>query len=217
MHQLHWRPPAGMVTAAVDALQAGQCAAIDADGTLWDIDLGDELVAIAAALPELADRLDAPHYFEALAADHSLASAYSAWAADLLGDERARALTETAICPKIRARGELLAGLLAAEARGVRVVVVSASPVAALEAALGHVGLHPSALIGARSEGGVLSDPATLPVGVGKMAHWRDRGLPAPALAVGDSMWDVPLLSMASIGVMIAKMQVSPGGIGGER
>ena len=45
------------------------------------------------------------------------------------------------------------------------------------------------------------TEPVT--VGEGKVAAWRGLGFTAPAVALGDSKWDLPLLEIAGVGYLL--------------
>mgnify|MGYP002012094238 CR=1 FL=1 len=93
------------------------------------------------------------------------------------------------------------------------VVVVSASSRWVVEAAAPSLGLRPEQVlgIGVAVEGGVLTDRVLEPVtnDVGKVAAVRDHFGRAPALAVGNSTHDVPLLASATELAMV--VNPSPG------
>ncbi len=205
-------PSARALVAIVDALQPGDYAAIDADGTLWNGDVGDETMRCGAKNADLwPQKIDADGYFRDHVHDHRRASALSAWAAGLVGgDVLQRAMTEQ-LDGKIAARRYLVDALIDAVARGVNVVVVSASPVEALPVALAMFGLQGAETIAAQP----MSDntmPAvdSLPVGQGKVTRWRESARPIPKLAIGDSRWDVPLLNFAEHGVLVTPFDDDP-------
>lgn len=207
MTEIHWRPPNAALRKWVDGLTSGATVAVDADGTLWNIDLGDELVRAAGEKGSgWPFAVDAPRYFNDLAADHCLASAYSAQVASATSAAAVQKTLSRAIRPLLRPRSELIDPLKAALARGVHVHVVSASPVEAIPAGLALIGLQPTSIIAAQGKDGTWPDPATLPVGEGKVRHWQLRGLGPIDLALGDSRWDLPLLQSAKVGVLVAAM-----------
>lgn len=192
------------VVAAIDALASGALVAVDADGTLWDLDVGDELVRLVGQQPDLAaESVDVDRYFAEIAIDHALACAFTADVARTVNWDLARARLATFIGDRLRPREYLVQALRDAVARGVRVWVVSASPAQAVSVGVAAIGLSVEGLIAA----GALPDrpghPAPLPVGAGKVAAWRHAGLGRAALAIGDSDWDLPLLRAADLGVRV--------------
>ena len=204
MFELHWHPPADVVTATINAVPAGAIIAVDADGTLWNIDLGDELVRAAGARPNAwLEPADAAHYFDHLASDHGLASAFTAELAALRSDALLQSEMRAHITPLLRPRAALVDSLRSAMKRGVQVHVVSASPLSTLPVALKIIGLKPTSMIAAVGHGTCRPDPADLPVGTGKVRHWQSARLGRPDLALGDSLWDLPMLQMACVGVMV--------------
>ncbi len=178
--------------------------------TLFGADLGDEVVRAAGADPQLCGRpIDAAHYFDALAHDHELACAFSTDVAIAADPDRFRTAMQAIAARMIVPRRYLVQALVRAIERGVRVWIVSASPQAAIEVAMAHLGMAPDGIIAARADGdGRAHQP--LPVGQGKVGVWRQLGLPTPALAVGDSDWDRPLLAFADTGLRVLEAADDP-------
>ncbi len=189
--------------AAIGAAQPGAYIATDADGTLWGCDVGDDLVR---CLAQLDPRVDLEAYLKRMDFDYHGGCRE---AADLLRAREmstvAPALTEF-LTPRLNPRTALVDALRAAEARGVKVWVVSASPRDAAAVGLAMLGVD-WPIIGIEPDGprsGVFRAP--VPVGEGKVEAWYARGLPQPALAFGDSKWDRPLLESAAQGFYLSKV-----------
>lgn len=148
--------------------------ASDADGTIWDGDVGfdlfEALLAAKGAREEAREALAAEAHSIGLVPEGSahdltvalyaayqrdayphdrafamMAWAFAGWAADELSAFCARSLAERGIDARIRP--ELLRLFRFAEARGARVYVVSASPRAAIEAAAPRLGIPREQLV----------------------------------------------------------------------
>ena len=198
------RAERAQVLAAIAQLPPGAWIAADADNTLWAGDVGDEVVRAAAT----------PPYHPWRAGDASLAQYFSlmdrsyadgcCFSAQLLAcvdanaaQDRLREVMQTRIVP----RRWLLEALQAAMARGVKLVVISASPQPVVRLGVALFGLQGAEVIGLQCE----TQPALrfiepIPVGFGKPEALIARNLPRPDLALGDSRWDLPLLQHARAG-----------------
>lgn len=190
------QPPREAVSEAIAALGPGDWVATDADGTLWAGDCGDDAMRWLKA--EREPNLDVAAYLAREVVDYVGACRESAEHLARLGvTPGLRAF----LAPRLRLRRWLVDALRAAEARGVRVVVVTAAPRAAALEAVAHFGLG-WPVIGIQVADGRVVEPA--PVGPGKAAAWRAAGYPAPAVALGDSVYDEPLLGLAARGFRVA-------------
>ncbi|MCC6644714.1 MAG: haloacid dehalogenase-like hydrolase [Polyangiaceae bacterium] len=225
------------VVAELDGRDPGEwILATDADGTLWRGDVGED-VWRDAALGGRCDDAAAPRSRE-LAREAGLdtsgdASALSARLLDayergVVGDltafeaaaialagrteqEAARQIDEALERAELgrRARPELRAVLDAARARGLDVVVVTASARLVVERALAVAGLRRSAIAGIElaSRGGVLCAAlaAPIPYRSGKVARLRTMAGGRRVLAAfGDSAFDAELLGAARLPVAVA-------------
>lgn len=197
------------VLAAIAALVPGDWVATDADNTLWAGDVGDEVVRRAATAPHdpwQPGSADLPWYTHEMERDYPRACRY---AAELLlrADPAAarRAITQ-AIREQVRPRRWLIDALLKAVDRGVRVWIVSASPRLAVEIGAELFGLHACPILAVdclQNDPGVFVEP--VPIGEGKVQCWLEQLLPRPDLALGDSVWDGPLLRSARRGMLVQK------------
>lgn len=193
------------VLAAIHQLQAGALIATDADETLWAADVGDEIVKLASegGGPFAAGAADFGWYSREMAeGDYAGACRF---AAQLLAQVDADAV-RTAVTPilaGIALRRWLIDALLRAIDRGVRLVIVSASPLPVVRWTAELHGLHAATVIGIEASSAGIREPA--PVGFGKVEAWQLLGLPQPQLALGDSRWDGPLLQMAQTGFLLQK------------
>lgn len=108
-----------------------------------------------------------------------------------------------------RLHREVLSVLDRARAAGIETILVSASPVAVVEAAGGRVGFEPDAIVAARPqlEGAVLLPDVhrPIPYGPGKVKRLRERIGESRVLygAFGDNAFDVALLASARVGVAV--------------
>ena len=207
---LHWHPPAAVVVAAVESLDAGTTIAVDADGTLWNLDIGDEVVRLVGTHESLLPAEDVDRYFCELAHDHNVASLFSAQVVELMRERSLQEQLRAAIEPKLQIRRYLVEALQAALRRGVEVHVVSGSPVVALEPPLSLIDLPATSVIGAEQCSDGSNGPMVVTVGQGKVSKWRAQGLPAPDLALGDTIWDLPMLGMGRDGMMVRHWQTDP-------
>jgi HAD superfamily phosphoserine phosphatase-like hydrolase len=216
----------------------GAVIASDADGTLWDGDVGIELFealiaargAREAAREALAAEArsigldaggDAPALVDAL---------YAAYASDRYAHDRAFAMMAwvfagwrrdelVAFCGRVldagriesRIRPELRAIFRWAEERGVPAYVVSASPIAVVEAAVARLGLAVARVVAmtpAVDESGAILPRLAGPIvyGEGKLSALEEaragaRG--ALLAAFGDSAYDAAMLRAARVPVAV--------------
>ncbi|MBM4344839.1 MAG: haloacid dehalogenase-like hydrolase [Deltaproteobacteria bacterium] len=195
---------AATVLAALAAVPPGGVIATDADETLWAGDVGDEVMRRAeSGDPWPAGCVDFADYEHQMSGgDYQGACRWSAQVLDRAPAQQARlALLPT--LARVAPRRWLFDALHAAADRGVQVWVVSASPLAVVQWAVAAHGLRATGILGIEVRDGAAVEPA--PVGWGKVAAWQARGLPQPAVALGDSTWDGPLLAMASQGFLLTK------------
>lgn len=204
-------PEPAAVVSAIHGVAPGAWIATDADGTLWDGDVGDDVMRCAAADPTgwAAPDVDLEAYLARLEVDYHGACRHAADVAHRAPPEVARPALRAFLVPRLRLRRYLVDALLEAARRGVSVYVVSASPRLAVEVALGLFELGGMAIIALEhDEAGRFVEPAS--IGDGKVDAWRVRGLPAPALAFGDSRWDLPLLHSAGLGMRLLPAATDP-------
>ncbi len=197
-------PDRDTVLAAVAAVPAGAFIATDADGTIWAADVGDDLVRCAAlGGPWAAAEVDVERYLGLMESDYVRGCLTSAELTRGRDPQVMRAALAAFYEPRLGPRTWLLDALARAADRGVKVWVVSASPRIAAEAGLALLDLDWPA-IGIEPEGDepwVFVEPPS--VGEGKVGAWLREGLPRPALALGDSKWDLPLLESAERGLRL--------------
>ncbi|MSP91019.1 MAG: hypothetical protein EXR79_04320 [Myxococcales bacterium] len=197
------------VIAAIAALQPGATIATDADNTLWAGDVGDEVVRAAATAPHTPwppGTANLTAYEALMAADYVAGCRHSAELIAQVAAAAAVPVLTTAFATRIRPRRWLLDALAEAVGRGVRVVVVSASPRLAVTVGAALFGVANWPVIAVDAAGGasaVLREP--VPIGQGKVEAWHVAGLPQPALALGDSAWDLPLLNLAAVGLQVTR------------
>lgn len=207
--------------------------ATDADGTVWSEDVGDEL--FLAWLPELREEHPGARVLRSYAAAHApeLASApLERLGLELAGrgarpavphrelcDLEARAL---AGCPEERFRAllaevsarfvrrvrpEVREALAALRARGLRVLVVSASVGQIVEAALVAGGVPFDGVLAAKLEvrEGAVRDAldGPIPMYEGKVRALEAAGAWPPRVALGDSPLDGPFLAGAHCAVQV--------------
>ncbi len=199
-------PEPAVVDAALEALRPGQRVATDADGTLWAGDVGDDSVRWVGA--ELEPTYDVAAYLRRMETDYEGGCREAAEA--LRGRAPLRAALARFLAPRLRPRDHLVSALRACIERGVEVWIVSASPRLAAEVGADLVGLQGARVLAIETPGtapGVFTEPVT--VGEGKVAAWRSLGLPPPAVALGDSKWDLPLLESAGAGYLLSSISGS--------
>jgi HAD superfamily phosphoserine phosphatase-like hydrolase len=216
----------------------GPVVASDADGTIWDGDVGfdlfEALLAAKGAREEAREALAAEalsigvrpegsahdltvalydaYQRDAYPHDRAFAMmawAFAGWAPDELSAFCAQNLADRRI--EARIRPELLRLFRFAEARGVPVYVVSASPRAVVEAAAPHLGIPRERLVAMTPALG--ADGRVLPrldgpivYGEGKLAALakaRPAASGALLAAFGDSAYDAAMLRAARIPVAV--------------
>lgn len=199
-------------------LPAGSWVGTDADNTLWAGDVGDELVRFAATKqawwqPEQV-RLDW-YLHEMEHGDYHRACCHAAavWALlDPAHEHRARAELAQWLLQCVRPRRWLVDSLLLAEAQGIEIVIISASPRVAVEVLAEQLGLGHWPILALQAQqtpaGVVVQQPIS--VGEGKVAAWQASGRTAPALGLGDSLWDLPLLRSAAKGHLLRRAVDDP-------
>jgi phosphatidylglycerophosphatase C len=235
------RATTGEILARMEAELPGLPGAVlasDADGTLWDGDVGVELFEALLAMRgarEAARRAlavevrsigmdvggDAPALmaalYEAFAADRyphdrafaMMAWGFAGWRRDELGALCARVLDAGRI--EARVRPELCAIFRWAEERGVPAYVVSASPIAMVEAAVARLGIPVTGVVAmtpAVDEGGAILPRLAGPIvyGEGKLAaleQARPGARGALIGAFGDSAYDAAMLRAARVPVAV--------------
>ncbi|RJS17405.1 haloacid dehalogenase-like hydrolase [Corallococcus sp. H22C18031201] len=212
----------------------GGVLAFDADGTLWSGDVGDDLflallehgdlqpevhealehlclahgVDTASDDRELARRLFAAHEAGRLP-EHELyamqAWLFAGWRAE---DVRAFARdVVTRVRVESRVHPETRRVLTWAQTEGVDCYIVSASPRAVVEAAVGPLGLSPERVLACtpREAAGRLrpSVEEPIPYGPGKVRCLRARTAQPLHAAFGDNLFDLEMLAAARIPVAI--------------
>lgn len=211
----HFDPSdAAAVLAAIDATAPGDRIFADCDGTLWAGDVGDDYVRLAAARPELfprasaADR-DVPAYLARVEPDYEGACLQSAGLSMGIDPAVVKPALRELLAPTLRPRRWLLDAMLDAHARGVGLVAVSASGTLPVEVGLELLGVRDrfAVVAVAFDDAGPI---APWPIGFGKVHATRAAGLPAPAVAVGDSIWDGPMLADARAGFRLHKPSADP-------
>jgi len=202
------------VLSAIAELPAGAWIATDADNTLWSGDVGDEVVRTAQTAPYApwrADDADLAAYFALMDVSYIEGCRFSAQLLASVDAGAARARLHDALSSRVVPRRWLVDALQAAIARGVHVVVISASPQPAVQLGVDLAGLVGAEVIGLEC----MLTPAPhfvepLPIGFGKPAAIIARGLPRPDLALGDSRWDLPLLHHARMGYWLTPASDEP-------
>lgn len=241
------RPEASLPLLRVDEIIARLEAALahegagviasDADGTIWDGDVGVDLfeallaaegVREAAREALAADAADlgitvkgrsptslAVALYAAFASDrypHDRAFAMMAWAFAGWRPDEVRAFAEQVLDEgrlEDRIRPEMREIFRWAEANGAPIYVVSASPVAIVEAGVARLGVtvrRALAMTPAIDEAGVLLPSLAGPVvyGDGKIRALEAAGAAGPILgAFGDSYYDAPMLRAAKVPVAV--------------
>ncbi len=198
------------VLRAIRAVPAGGTIASDADETLWACDVGDEVMraADAGTGPWPAGAADFARYEHDMnSGDYMEACRRSARTLAQVPASAAQAALQPVLAAA-RLRRWLAEALQEASDRGVQVWIVSASPRPVVQWAAALHGFSPDRVIGIEVKEGVVVEPA--PVGLGKVAAWRRRGLAKPDIALGDSRWDGPLLASAKVGFLLQKASLDP-------
>jgi phosphoserine phosphatase len=196
-------------------IAAGEHAVFDADGTLWDGNVGEAFMYVLAAegvLPATTGdeyaRLFEKSYDLAYAfATRCLAGHPEAWV-----QERSRAFFASAwssrIFPEMRALLEHLA------LRGVLSWVASASNRWIIQAGAAELEVPAERVIGMSLEvdGGILSDRLVRPLvnGAGKAEALRQRLPQLPALAGGNSVNDLAMLRLATTDALVVSPEAGP-------
>lgn len=197
------------VVLALAALQPGQVVATDADNTLWAGDVGDELVRKAATPPYspwLPGDADLAWYADEMERDYPRACRYAAEVLLRVDLDAARPAVEHAIRERVRPRRWLIQALRQAISRGVQVVLVSASPRLAVELGAELFDLRDCPILAVDC---LSLDPPRfaepVPIGEGKVQAWQASGRAPPDVALGDSVWDGPLLRSARVGLLVQR------------
>lgn len=195
---------------------AGQVAAFDADGTLWREDAGEAFLRHLVGLGwiRLPDGSDPYRAYER-AVERDRRSGY-AFAAQLqAGLEEARVAAEAERFARSWVPARLIAPVqelrAACVAAGLRLLVVSASPLPIVRAAAPLAGFSACSGIEVRVRGGRFTDELVEPVvyAQGKVEAAARSG--ALAVACGDSLHgDLALLSAAKVAVAVAPRGSGP-------
>jgi phosphoserine phosphatase len=192
------------VLTAIEQLPAGAWIAADADNTLWAGDVGDEIVRAAATPPHTPWQpgdASLERYFSLMDRSYADGCRFSAQLLASVDPAAARARLIQVFAARVTPRAWLITALQAAMARGVKLIVISASPLPAVQLGIELVGLQGAEAIGL--EYALAPEPhfvEPIPVGFGKPAALIAQGKPRPDLALGDSRWDLPLLQHARVG-----------------
>lgn len=192
------------VLEAIAQLPAGAWIAADADNTLWAGDVGDEVVRAAASPPHqpwLPGAASLAQYFSLMDRSYADGCRFSAQLLATVDPLAARTRLREVLIERVVPRQWLVDALQVAMARGVRLLVISASPLPVVRLGLELAGLGDAEVIGL--ECNLTPEPQfvePIPVGFGKPAALIARGMPQPDLALGDSRWDLPLLRHARAG-----------------
>lgn len=195
------RAERAQVIAAIAQLPAGAWIAADADNTLWSGDVGDEVVRAAATAPHHPWRpgdASLAHYFSLMDRSYADGCRFSAQLLASVNRQAAEERLREVMIARIVPRGWLVEALRTAMARGVKLLVISASPLPAVQLGVSLAGLDGAEIIALQCE----LDPVPrfvepIPIGFGKPAALAARNMPRPDLALGDSRWDLPLLQHA--------------------
>ena len=205
-----------LIAAVRAAASRGGVAAFDADGTLWREDVGEAFLRhlISSGWIRLPDGSDPYRAYER-AVERDRRSGY-AYAAQLqAGLEEAKVAVEaerfarTWIPPRLIAAAQQLR--TACADAGLRLIVVSASPLPIVRAAAPLGGFSEWAAIEVRVRGGRFTDDVVKPVvyAEGKVEAAARFG--SLAVACGDSLaGDLALLSAAKVSVAVAPRGDSP-------
>lgn len=189
------------VLASIAQLPAGSWIAADADNTLWAGDVGDEVVRAASTPPYhpwQPGAVSLAQYFSLMDTSYADGCRFSAQLLAGVDPEAAQVRLREVITNRIVPRRWLIEALQAAMARGVRLLVISASPLPAVQLGMEIAGLQGADVIGLECK--LTPTPQfnePIPVGFGKPHILMARNFPRPDLALGDSRWDLPLLHHA--------------------
>lgn len=198
-------PAADTVIALIDALPDGGVIATDCDGTVWNGDIGDDVVRAAANDPKHfgGPPVDVNAYEARLEVDYEGACLSACGMLRHVSAAEAKIALKAEVPASFAPRRYFTDALRDAMDRGVQVWFVSASPLLAVEVGAELIGFEPTGKIGIELTADGYRSP--WPIDAGKPAAWRARDLPPVDLAFGDSQWDLPLLQSASTGVMLIK------------
>lgn len=204
-----WPAP---VLEALEAAPGEAC--FDMDGTLLMGDIGEHILLRRQAAGLLhpdahaAAGGDIWQVYSALMEARDVIPACALGALALVGMTEAdveEAVDEALASGGVTVRAPVLGLVRAAEAAGHRVWVVTGSPAAVGRVVARHLGLDPARVIGVELEddSGVYSSRVKQPVpaGTGKLAAIEKFIGAVPLIAVGDSIFDLPMLSRARAGV----------------
>jgi len=214
----------------------GGVVATDGDGTLWSGDIGEDLFFAFVDHGRIEE--PAVEAMRREARSHTLSDAgsgrevarriYDAYVEGRFPEERVCELMAWCFAgwtgPEVaafarrtvdggglegRLHREVLTVLERARANGIETILVSASPVAVVEAAGARLGFAPGAIVAARPcfDGDVLLADVhrPIPYGPGKVSRLREHIGATRTLyaAFGDNAFDVALLSSARVGVAV--------------
>ena len=187
--------------------------ALDADGTLWRGDVGEDFLRLLAAedrLPRFPGRRDVyGEYERRVAQDPAHGFAFAVEAMEGMNERELAALCRQFVRQRYAGRIFPFARALVAElsAAGHAVWIVSASPVWPVIAGAELLGVPADQVIGAHCEiaEGRLTRTASLPIPTleGKVARLAEAGI-RPLLAGGNSVLDLPLLESAPRAFVVA-------------
>jgi len=203
----------GKAAAALVSRLAGPpgLAAFDADGTLWDGDLGEAVLRDLVARRRLLDSPRDPwgEYLRLFEVGPAEAFAYAgrlmAGLSELEVRETSARIFATEFAPRVFPETRWLLETLAGN--GWEVYIVSASNRWSIEVAAEVFGLPADRVVALDldAERGILTDRVRLPVPTleGKPALLRARSGRNPDLAFGNSVLDIPLLLAAAVPVAV--------------
>jgi phosphoserine phosphatase len=190
-----------MLPTEIEALIDEGPVALDADGTLWEGDVGDELVRDLGRFAE----------YEALLKKDAIAG-YT-WAVSIL---EGLAVDEVrARCERLFERQRVFDFVRPFLALVPDVYIVSASPVWAVEAGARalSVPLDRVIAVDAPVKNGIIGRvEEPIPCGEGKVHHLKKRGI-RPSLAFGNGELDAPMLAFSRRGVVVAPRQGPENGL----
>lgn len=195
----------------------------DMDGTLLAVDAAEGLLLrlraegrLAAEARALADG-DPWEVYEALLARGEVMEAFALCACCFAGRTEAELAAEVAAdfaTGRLPLRAPIVALALALREAGHRVWIVTGSPAALGRAVAARIGLDPALVVGIELEhdGDRLLPAVRGPVsgGPGKITAMALRIGRAPLLAVGDSVFDLPMLRHATIGGILVPPRETP-------
>ena len=208
-HTAAWDPPQASVEAALAQLGPGDRVATDADGTLWSGDGGDEAVRWVAAAYDPS--VDVAAYLHREEVDYGGACRQAAEILATVNDLDAPTPVgnlQAWLGAQLHPRRWLVDALRAAAERGVEVVVVTAAPRDSALRALRATGLPAWPVVGIEVQQGAVVEPA--PVDEGKPLAFAQRYAGQPAVALGDSRHDIPLLQAARQGFWLRPARPDP-------